>query len=100
MCGIAGIVGSERAERATRRRVMRELLVHRGPDSDGERVDGRAALGIRRLRVIDLVTGDQPLSNEDRTIWTVFNGELYNYRELREQLVARGHRLSTKSDTE
>ena len=79
---------------------MRDLLAHRGPDSDGERVDDRAALGIRRLRVIDLVTGDQPLSNEDGSIWTVFNGEIYNYRELRSELLERGHRLATTSDTE
>lgn len=79
---------------------MRDALVHRGPDSGGERVDPHVALGIRRLRIIDLATGDQPMSNEDGRVWTVFNGEIYNYRELRDELAARGHVLHTSSDTE
>ena len=100
MCGIAGIAGPEPADRIGRVRAMRDLLVHRGPDSAGEHSDERVALGIRRLRIIDLVTGEQPQSNEDGTIWTVFNGEIYNFRELRDELTARGHRLVTQSDTE
>ena len=100
MCGIAGLVGSDKRERAQRMRAMRDLITHRGPDSAGELVDGVAALGVRRLRVIDLITGDQPLSNEDGTVWTVFNGEIYNFRELRATLVARGHTLHTAGDTE
>ncbi|MBI4348325.1 MAG: asparagine synthase (glutamine-hydrolyzing), partial [Elusimicrobia bacterium] len=100
MCGIAGIVGSGADDLVTRMRAMRDRLVHRGPDSGGEHVDARAALGIRRLRIIDLATGDQPISNEDGRVWTVFNGEIYNYRELRDELVARGHTLRTRSDTE
>jgi asparagine synthase (glutamine-hydrolysing) len=81
-------------------RAMRNRLVHRGPDSDGEFNDATAALGIRRLRIIDLVTGDQPQANEDRTVWTVFNGEIYNFRELRDELRAKGHRFANASDTE
>lgn len=98
MCGIAGIVGSDVDAAGMRR--MRDALVHRGPDSEGEVVLPGAALGVRRLKIIDLVTGDQPQSNEDGTVWTVFNGEIYNYRELRDELTARGHRFRTASDTE
>ena len=79
---------------------MRGELVHRGPDSDGEYVDCHAALGIRRLRVIDLVTGEQPQCGEQQRMWTIFNGEIYNFAELREQLVRDGHQLTTHSDTE
>lgn len=79
---------------------MRDRLVHRGPDSEGQYEDDYAALGVRRLRVIDLVTGDQPQSNEDGTVWTIFNGEIYNFRELRKDLSLRGHRFVTESDTE
>lgn len=100
MCGIVGIVGSARADRVATMRAMRDRIVHRGPDSAGEYVDDRAALGVRRLRVIDLVTGDQPLTNEDRSVWTVFNGEIYNFHELRDALSAAGHTFATKSDTE
>ena len=100
MCGIAGIVGTEARDRAALMRRMREAIVHRGPDSAGEYVDPHAALGARRLRVIDLATGDQPQCDESRTIWTVFNGEIYNYRELRDELRASGHRFTTSSDTE
>jgi len=79
---------------------MREAIVHRGPDSAGEYIDGHAALGVRRLRIIDLATGDQPQCDESRTVWTVFNGEIYNYRQLRDELAAQGHRFATQSDTE
>ncbi len=100
MCGIAGIVGVEARPRIERMRPMRELLTHRGPDSAGEYADPHAALGVRRLRIIDLVTGDQPQANEDSSIWTVFNGEIYNFQELRDDLRWRGHRFVTASDTE
>lgn len=100
MCGIAGIVGPGARARVQAMREMRELIVHRGPDSPGEYVDDGAALGVRRLRVIDLATGDQPIHNEDRTVWIVFNGELYNFRELRNELAAKGHTFATKTDTE
>lgn len=100
MCGIAGVVSTHGEDLAERMRSMRDRLVHRGPDAGGEFVEPGVALGVRRLRVIDLVTGDQPQSNEERTVWTVFNGEIYNFQELRIELVRRGHRLRTNSDTE
>lgn len=101
MCGIVGVAGNAIGEaQIALARDMRERLVHRGPDSGGEFADPRVALGVRRLRIIDLVTGDQPQSNEDGSVWTVFNGEIYNFRELREELVARGHVFRTASDTE
>ena len=101
MCGIAGIVSTSPEDLGGGMRAMRDRLVHRGPDSAGEFVDQHAALGVRRLRIIDLATGEMPQSNEDATVWTVFNGEIYNFRELREELAARGHRFKTaSSDTE
>jgi asparagine synthase (glutamine-hydrolysing) len=75
-------------------------ITHRGPDDEGVLADTDCGIGMRRLSIIDLATGHQPISNEDGTIWVVFNGEIYNYRELREDLVARGHRFVTQSDTE
>lgn len=75
-------------------------LEHRGPDSCGSAVHGRAGLGIQRLRVVDLETGDQPIHNEDRSVAVVLNGEIYNFRELRTELVARGHTFATAGDTE
>ena len=78
---------------------MCERMVHRGPDAEGLHVDGRVGLGMRRLSVIDLAGGRQPIFNEDRSMAIVFNGEIYNYRELRAELVARGHTFATDSDT-
>lgn len=100
MCGIVGIAGNGPADHAPRMRAMRDRLVHRGPDSEGEHVDACAALGVRRLRIIDLATGDQPMASEDGRVWTVFNGEIYNFRGLRDELSARGHAFHTTSDTE
>jgi asparagine synthase (glutamine-hydrolysing) len=79
---------------------MAETIKHRGPDGDGFYSDTAIALGHRRLSIIDLATGDQPIFNEDRSISIVFNGEIYNYRELREQLIRKGHRFRTTGDTE
>lgn len=79
---------------------MRGAIVHRGPDSDGEFCDANVALGIRRLRIIDLVSGDQPQGDEHGAVWTVFNGEIYNFVELRDELIAAGHTFRTRSDTE
>src|SRR4051812_31832674 len=79
---------------------MCAALEHRGPDSRGLHVDAGVGLGIQRLRVIDLETGDQPIFNEDGSIAVVLNGEIYNYRELRARLEGRGHRFATRSDTE
>src|SRR2546421_69515 len=76
------------------------LIYYCGPDDNGQYVDGRCAMGMRRLSIIDLAGGKQPISNEDRRFWVVFNGEIYNYRTLRAGLIARGHHFSTTSDTE
>jgi asparagine synthase (glutamine-hydrolysing) len=75
-------------------------MVHRGPDDEGVYLGDGVGLGMRRLSIIDVDTGQQPVSNEDRTVWVVFNGEIYNYRELRHDLESRGHRFRTSSDTE
>jgi asparagine synthase (glutamine-hydrolysing) len=102
MCGIAGIVDLQR--RALDPGAVRGMVAslgHRGPDGEGTAQPAPwVLLGHRRLAIIDLCTGDQPLANEDRRVWTVFNGEIFNYRELREELARRGHRLATTSDTE
>jgi len=102
MCGIVGIVGTEHNYLARGADVhqMCQTIVHRGPDDEGIYAKGRAALGMRRLSIIDLSTGHQPIHNEDGTIWVVFNGEIYNFPELRPALEARGHRFYTGTDTE
>src|SRR5690606_19450877 len=102
MCGICGIAGpdSGMTVNADRVREMRDLLSHRGPDDAGLWIDGNVGLGHRRLSIIDLVAGKQPLTNETGTVWTVFNGEIYNFRGLREELLARGHTFQTHTDTE
>jgi asparagine synthase (glutamine-hydrolysing) len=100
MCGIAGFVLRERVAEHAAVRLMCDQIRHRGPDDEGYYVDGSCALGVRRLSVIDLDTGHQPVSNEDGTVSVVLNGEIYNYRELRQDLIARGHRFRTNSDTE
>jgi asparagine synthase (glutamine-hydrolysing) len=79
---------------------MGRTIVHRGPDDEGHHADGPCAIGMRRLSIIDLAGGHQPLSNEEGTLWAVCNGEIYNYRELRQELVALGHRFKTASDSE
>ncbi len=98
MCGICGAVGFEAAGRLVR--AMNARLVHRGPDSAGYLDAGQVALGIRRLRIIDLNTGDQPIYSHDRRRAIVFNGEIYNFRALRAELEALGYRFATHSDTE
>ena len=110
MCGIAGFVdapevtlpfGEDSAnQRTALAHRMCDVIRHRGPDDEGVFVDAAAALGMRRLSIIDLSTGHQPIPNEDQTVWVVFNGEIYNYRELRRELEAHGHRFRTASDTE
>ena len=99
MCGICGIVAPGGVDR-DRLAAMSATLAHRGPDSDGLVVDGAAGLAARRLAIIDLDTGDQPVANEDGTVHVVQNGELYNYRALRDELASRGHRLRSEGDTE
>lgn len=101
MCGIAGIVNSERGTvDAAVIHQMCESIIHRGPDDEGIFVKDGAGLGMRRLSVIDLPGGHQPIFNEDKTVCIVFNGEIYNFPELRTQLEGRGHHFSTRSDTE
>jgi asparagine synthase (glutamine-hydrolysing) len=102
MCGIAGILefGPDVRANAAALREMCSVISHRGPDDDGFYTDGAAAIGMRRLSIVDVAGGHQPLSNEDGTLWIVFNGEIYNHLALREQLIARGHRYRTHSDTE
>jgi asparagine synthase (glutamine-hydrolysing) len=101
MCGIAGMVGrhGEIINAADIHR-MCQTIVHRGPDDEGIVTRGAAGLGMRRLSIIDVAGGRQPIHNEDRTIWTVFNGEIYNFPELRAELEGRGHHFYTHSDTE
>jgi asparagine synthase (glutamine-hydrolysing) len=100
MCGIAGRVNqSAPVDRAEIFR-MTELIAHRGPDDHGYHLRTRVGLGHRRLSIIDLAGGRQPLANEDETVWIVFNGEIYNHVDLRRELIARGHRFRTHSDTE
>src|SRR5437879_5803891 len=102
MCGIAGIIGTEHNYLAHGADVhqMCQTIMHRGPDDEGIYAKGRAALGMRRLSIIDLSTGHQPIHNEDGTVWVVFNGEIYNFPELRTALEAGGHRFYTSTDTE
>src|SRR5438067_4776695 len=101
MCGIAGVIDTRGrpADAAVLRR-MCDRLAHRGPDAEGYHVRGPAGLGHRRLSIIDLAGGRQPLANEDGTVWVTFNGEVYNFQELRGPLEAAGHRFATHSDTE
>jgi asparagine synthase (glutamine-hydrolysing) len=102
MCGICGIFNFGTGQPVDRGVLKRstDAMAHRGPDDEGFHLDGNAGLGNRRLSIIDLPGGHQPISNEDQTVWITFNGEIYNYRELRPGLEARGHRLRTASDTE
>jgi asparagine synthase (glutamine-hydrolysing) len=102
MCGIVGMLGRDgRPVDAERVRRMRESLTHRGPDGAGlEQPDSSVVLGHRRLSIIDVDGGHQPMSNEDGRVWVTFNGEIFNFRELREDLTGRGHRFATRSDTE
>jgi len=102
MCGICGIVdfGGESVIPRDLVERMNDTLLHRGPDDAGVYVARSVGLGHRRLSIIDVVGGHQPISNEDGSIWVLLNGEIYNYSELRQQLLSRGHRFSTRSDTE
>lgn len=100
MCGICGIVDFQRPIDGRLLARMNAVLTHRGPDDEGFYLRDPAALAMRRLSIIDLATGHQPISNEDETIWIIFNGEVYNFQSLREALIQRGHRFRTASDTE
>src|SRR6478736_5029148 len=102
MCGITGKIffDKERKVDPAVLKNMSDAIRHRGPDDEGFFIEGNVGLGFRRLSIIDLVTGDQPMANEDETIWIVFNGEIYNYVELRKELIARGHVFRSQTDTE
>ena len=102
MCGIAGVVSTTRESNITEALVhhMCDQIVYRGPDDEGLYVADGAGLGMRRLSIIDLSGGHQPVFNEDRSAWIVFNGEIYNFPELRPELESRGHRFYTNTDTE
>jgi asparagine synthase (glutamine-hydrolysing) len=102
VCGIYGALSTDTG-RPVQLEVLERMagvLAHRGPDGGGNHLAGPLGMGMRRLSIIDLVGGDQPMCNEDRSLWIVFNGEIYNYRELTARLIARGHRFATASDTE
>jgi asparagine synthase (glutamine-hydrolysing) len=102
MCGIVGTLNLTKSHphQETLLRQMLALIRHRGPDQFGIYLDERIGMGSARLSIIDLSGGQQPISNEDETLWIVFNGEIFNYVELRPGLEARGHFFSTNSDTE
>ena len=102
MCGICGIVYGDRARTVDRATLeaMTRLMTHRGPDGEGYHLDGPVGFGHRRLSIIDVEAGVQPMTNEDGTLWLVFNGEIYNFQELAAGLATRGHRFRTRCDTE
>jgi len=101
VCGVAGLVGQrDEVIQAADVHRMCQTIVHRGPDDEGIYAQGPVGLGMRRLSIIDLSGGRQPIHNEDRSVWVVFNGEIYNFLELRQQLEARGHKFYTHADTE
>src|SRR5882672_10898629 len=102
MCGICGVITKNgQPVSLDLLQTMARTLHHRGPDDEGYEIRGAMGFGFQRLSIIDLSTGHQPMSNEDDSLWIVFNGEIYNFQELREQLEATGHhRFKTRSDTE
>ena len=100
VCGICGLASSTGAVDPGALAAMSATLVHRGPDADGALVDGPVGLAARRLSIIDLEGGDQPIANEDGTVDVVQNGEIYNHEELRRELERAGHRFATRCDTE
>jgi asparagine synthase (glutamine-hydrolysing) len=102
MCGIAGQFNFEHGEPVERETIVRmaRSIAHRGPDDEGYFIDGPVGLGFRRLSIIDLAGGHQPMSDAQETVWVIFNGEIYNYRELRTELQNKGHQFRTSSDTE
>src|ERR1700744_5509539 len=100
MCGIAGFLLKDGRAQIADVRAMCDLIRHRGPDDEGIYTDRNCGIGMRRLSIIDLSTGHHPISNEDGTAWIVFKGEIYNYQQLPDQLITRGHRFATNSATE
>ena len=102
MCGICGKIHFDSGKPVLQEEIrkMTELIHHRGPDDSGYYLKENVGLGFQRLSIIDLDTGHQPLSNEDGTLWIVFNGEIYNHLRLRQMLIGKGHKFKTKTDTE
>lgn len=104
MCGFVGVFNkhplTQTADQEELIKQMNQMIVHRGPDSDGYYHDEHVGFGFRRLSIIDVENGGQPLSYEDEKYWIIFNGEIYNYIELREELEAKGYKFNTDSDTE
>ncbi|MDR2197690.1 MAG: asparagine synthetase B [Coriobacteriales bacterium] len=102
MCGICGFIGPAPGiwDRSGTLEAMKDRIVHRGPDDEGSFLDADAALGFRRLSIIDLASGHQPMTNEDGSVVVTFNGEIYNYQAIRDELLAAGHRFATNADTE
>src|SRR5262245_44865340 len=102
MCGIAGLASANslRPDAPAIALAMRDILTHRGPDEAGLHSESHVALAHRRLSIVDLSTGQQPLANEDGAVWVVFNGEIYNHADVRSELETYGHRYRTRSDTE
>jgi len=101
MCGICGYISNKEVN--AKREIVHKMcqtLIHRGPDEEGIWVKDNVALGMRRLMIIDLETGSQPIFNEDKTVVVVFNGEIYNFQELREELEKKGYKFYTRTDTE
>jgi len=102
MCGICGVLNFDRENGVSESDIRRmcQVIAHRGPDDEGIFVKENVGIGMRRLSIIDLPTGRQPISNENETVWIVFNGEIYNHHEIRQDLIKKGHQFKTKSDTE
>ncbi len=102
MCGIAGTFNYKKNHPVSKDilKIMSDAIIHRGPDDEGFYIKDDIGLAFRRLSIIDLNTGNQPIHNEDSTVWVVFNGEIYDYVELRENLIGKGHSFYTRSDTE
>ena len=102
MCGICGVVNSDVENNVEHQllKKMCDVIYHRGPDDDGVYLNQNIGLGMRRLSIIDLATGKQPISNENKNVWIVFNGEIYNHKEVRQELESRGYKFSTNTDTE
>src|SRR4029453_207753 len=102
MCGIAGQFNFQRHQRVERETIVRmaRSIAHRGPDDEGFFISGPVGLGFRRLSIIDLAGGHQPMSDAEKTVWVIFNGEIYNYKELRRELQSKGHQFKTDCDTE
>ena len=102
MCGICGVYNAHSGESVSGEMLERMIgsISHRGPDDSGAYLDGPVGLGFARLSIIDLSGGHQPMSNETGDVWLVFNGEIWNYKELRKELIEKGHLFRTNSDTE